>query len=562
MRFSLPIKTDHRTPEAQDRESFRGKTEKEPERGEKGQQRVLLASDGSLSDKMPQNPQWKSRLKKDPGIPNLFPFKDKILAEIEEKKRSRAEENAKRREAAKGEKEGLKDVSIVDAGDKMPTLEDGESLDEMDEDGDESNPMAALLASAQARATEYQGHEEEDDDDDDDDDEMDEDEDEGEGGTRPSFSDGLTINHKKPDSSRRAFDKMFKQVLEAADVILYVLDARDPEGTRSQEVERQIMAAENGSKRLILILNKIDLVPPAVLKGWLAHLRRYFPTIPLRASTPASNARTFDHKHLTVKATSEILLRALKSYAAFKQLKRSVSVGVIGYPNVGKSSVINALTSRLNKGSQSSACPVGSEAGVTTSVREVKIDNKLKVLDSPGIVFPSMIKASEGADGKGNDEARLILLNAVPPKQICDPIPAVSLLLSRLSSSPALYEKLLQTYAITALGPFGNGDTTTDFLVQVARKRGRIGKGGIPNLNAAAMAVITDWRDGRIQGWVDAPALQVAVDGDTDVLGHRPSSGIAPDRKEIVKEWAEEFKLEGLWGDGRQDEDENAAIKN
>jgi len=502
---------------------------------------------------MPQNPQWKSRLKKDPGIPNLFPFKDKILAEIEEKKRSRAEENAKRREAARGEKEGLKEVSIVGVGDKRPTLEDGESLDEMDEmdeDGDDSNPMAALLASAQARATEYQGDEEGD--------EMDEDEeDEERDGSRLSFPDGPIVNHKKPDSSRRAFDKMFKQVLEAADVILYVLDARDPEGTRSQEVERQIMAAENGSKRLILILNKIDLVPAAVLKAWLAHLRRYFPTIPLRASTPASNARTFDHKHLTVKATSETLLRALKSYAASKQLKRSISVGVIGYPNVGKSSVINALTSRLNKGSQSSACPVGSEAGVTTSVREVKMDNKLKVLDSPGIVFPSATKASEGADGKGNDEARLVLLNAVPPKQISDPIPAVSLLLSRLSSTPALYDKLLQNYAITALGPFGNGDTTTDFLVQVARKRGRIGKGGVPNLNAAAMAVITDWRDGRIQGWVDAPTLQVAADGDTDVLDHRPPSELAPDRKEIVKEWAEEFKLEGLWGDGRQDEDED-----
>ena len=51
-----------------------------------------------------QNPQWKSRLKKDPGIPNLFPFKDKILQEIEEKKRLKAEEQAKQREDAKRKK--------------------------------------------------------------------------------------------------------------------------------------------------------------------------------------------------------------------------------------------------------------------------------------------------------------------------------------------------------------------------------------------------------------------------------------------------------------------------
>jgi nuclear GTP-binding protein len=361
----------------------------------------------------------------------------------------------------------------------------------------------------------------------------------------------MPTDYRSPDSSRKAFDKIFKQVLEAADVILYVLDARDPEGTRSREVERQIMTAVGGSKRLILVLNKIDLVPPNVLKGWLTHLRRSFPTIPLRASTPASNAQTFDHKQLTVKATSETLLRSLKSYAASKQLKRAIAVGVIGYPNVGKSSVINALTSRLNKGVQSSACPTGSEAGVTTNLREVKVDSKLKVLDSPGIVFPSNTDADDKDSKqkwKSDLEARLILLNALPPSQISDPIPAVNLLLHRLSTSAALYEKLLQLYGITALGPFRGGDITTDFLVQVARKRGRLGRGGVPNLNSAAMTVLTDWRDGRIQGWVEPPVLKVARDSEM-AEGTAGTDEPGADRKEIVKEWAAEFKLEGLWGD-------------
>jgi nuclear GTP-binding protein len=460
------------------------------------------------------------------------------------------------RDAAKGKKN---DINGVPAGlgtedaDVMDEDEDELLDDEMDEDedanedgaGEGSNPMAALLASAEARAADYDtgmphgdGYSVEEDDSD------------------GQLSTPVIANHKNPDSSRRAFDKIFKQVLDAADVILYVLDARDPEGTRSREVERQVLAAEAGSKRLILVLNKIDLIPPPVLKGWLTHLRRYFPTIPLRASTPASNAQTFDHKQFTVKNTSETLLRALKTYAANKQLKRSISVGVIGYPNVGKSSVINALTSRLNKGTQRLACPVGSEAGITTSLREVKIDNKLKVLDSPGIVFPSSVD-DKGETNKRKQqseyEARLVLLNALPPSQITDPLPAISLLLSRLSSSPSLYETLLKQYDITALGPFAKGDTTSDFLVQVARKRGRLGKGGVPNLNAAAMTVITDWRDGRIQGWVDAPTLQVAVDA--EMADGQMEDGVTSsvDRKEIVREWAKEFKLEGLWGDGGQD---------
>lgn len=303
-----------------------------------------------------------------------------------------------------------------------------------------------------------------------------------------------------------------------------------------------VMASEGGSKRLILILNKIDLIPPPVLKAWLVHLRRYFPTLPLRASKPAPNARTFDHKQLTVKGTSEGLFKALKSFAESKQLKRSISVGIIGYPNVGKSSVINALASRL--GRSMAACPVGAEAGVTTSRREVKLDNKLKLIDSPGIVFPSSIDASKAS--KAEEQARLILLNAIPPKEIQDPIPAVTLLLKRLSASPDMFAKLLDVYSLPALMS-NNGDLTTDFLIQVARKRGRLGKGGVPNMHSAAQTVITDWRDGRIQGWMDAPVLQVVPA--TYAATDENSAAPAGDQKEIVKEWAAEFKLEGLWGD-------------
>lgn len=424
-----------------------------------------------------------------------------------------------------------------------------EDMDDGDGMGDSSNPMAALLASAKARAAEYGGEDDDDDEmDEDEDDDMDEDDEDG----GVMFDEPVRSTMVSTENSRRAFDKVFKQVVEAADVALYVLDARDPDGTRSKEVERDIMAADSGSKRLILILNKIDLVPPHVLKAWTQHLRRYFPTLPLKATNGGAGAHTFDHKQLSVKGTSETLFHALKSYAHTKQMKRSISVGVIGYPNVGKSSVINALLARHKGSGSSNACPTGAEAGVTTNLREVKLDSKLKLIDSPGIVFPSAGDTKPGRKGKKQeDQARLVLLNAIPPKQIQDPVPAVNLLIKRLSASDNLLAKMLEVYNIPALFPTDAGDKTTDFLIHVARKRGRLGKGGVPNIEAAAMTVINDWRDGRIQGWVNAPVLPVnTVDAGSADGSVQPGA----DTKQIVTEWAKEFKIEGLWGDGDGDE--------
>lgn len=439
--------------------------------------------------------------------------------------------------------------------------EDVEADDDMmdDDDVDESNPMAALLASARRAADDYERELHSSGDDmDDDDDESDDDEDSG-----PTPAGGDT-------TSRKAYDKVFKKVVDQADVVLYVLDARDPEGTRSRDVERSVMAAASGGKRLILVLNKIDLIPPPVLKAWLAHLRMYFPTLPLRASNAAANAHTFNHRDLTVQSTSATLFRALKAFAAGRNLKRSISVGVIGYPNVGKSSVINALLSRLSgHGGQRSACPAGAEAGVTTSIRAVKIDSKLTLLDSPGIVFPSTSDAASRTFVPKNAteaKAHLVLLNAVPPKQIDDPVPAVQLLLKRLATSPDLMSRLTRVYDLPPLlsNP-DSGDATTDFLVQVARKRGRLGRGGIPNIQAAAMTVVTDWRDGRIQGWMDAPAAAAATatasatDGVPAIAGIKTAASAqdaegAVDQKQIVTEWAQEFKIDGLWGESEAKE--------
>jgi nuclear GTP-binding protein len=124
-----------------------------------------------------KNPQWVSRLKKDPGIPNSYPFKAQILAEIEEQKLKKEAEQQERRETAKARREGRAVVDEPMAGpsgraaasalEMDAGLVDMEGDEDMEDDG--SNPMAALLASAQARALEHVDDEDDDEDDDEED---------------------------------------------------------------------------------------------------------------------------------------------------------------------------------------------------------------------------------------------------------------------------------------------------------------------------------------------------------------------------------------------------------
>uniref|UniRef100_A0A914H944 G domain-containing protein n=1 Tax=Globodera rostochiensis TaxID=31243 RepID=A0A914H944_GLORO len=169
------------------------------------------------------------------------------------------------------------------------------------------------------------------------------------------------------------------------------------------------LSRDKSAKRLVLMLNKIDLVPRENLLKWLAHLRQQLPTIAFKASTQEQNKklgryqRTLPNfefvQHFSAKCIgADLVMKLLGNYCRNKDIKTSIRVGIVGFPNVGKSSVINSLKRRK-------CCQTGALPGLTRQVQEVELDKHIRLIDSPGVVL--------APKGTLNDAAELSMRNAV-----------------------------------------------------------------------------------------------------------------------------------------------------
>ncbi|KAL7310313.1 nuclear GTP-binding protein nug1 [Mucor circinelloides] len=293
------------------------------------------------------------------------------------------------------------------------------------------------------------------------------------------------------DNSKKAYYREFRKVLENADVILEVLDARDPLGTRTRSVERMVM--DSGlEKKIILVMNKIDLVPKENVEQWLKYLRNEYPAIAFKASTQSQRNNLSQSNVSTDAASSNMLnsaeclgadtlIKLLKNYCRNINLKTSITVGIVGYPNVGKSSVINSLK-------RSKVCGVGSTPGFTKVAQQITLDKNIKLLDCPGIVF-----AQQGQDGQ--NAAEITLRNCVKVELLDDPITPVEVIVSRCTT-----EQLMKMYNVAY---FNNAH---EFLVLLAQQRGKLKKGGVADTHQVARHVLTDWNGGKIPYYTIPPS--------------------------------------------------------
>ncbi|RLF23901.1 MAG: GTP-binding protein [Thermoprotei archaeon] len=251
----------------------------------------------------------------------------------------------------------------------------------------------------------------------------------------------------KPPEYIEAWRKV-RRIIEKADLVIEVLDARDPQGTRCPRVER---LAINMGKRILLVINKADLVPKEVLEEWKRVLNREFPTIFISARD---------------RLGTRYLWRAIKAYAP----KIPVKVAIVGYPNVGKSTIINVLKGRHSVGTS----PI---PGFTKHTQLVRASSFITVIDTPGIV------------PLDEDEETLAIKGALRPEALEDPLgPALRLLELALTKDPDVVERV---YGIEEHIPL-------KILEKLARRRGLLLKGGKPNVDEAARIILRDWQNGRL----------------------------------------------------------------
>ena len=252
-------------------------------------------------------------------------------------------------------------------------------------------------------------------------------------------------------------ERQLKDKLNLVDVIIEVRDSRLPLSSSYSNIEKLL-----GNKPRLLLLNKADLVDKNNLKQWVNYLKQ-------NTGRPVIITEAKGNKDLAQVIKFAVELSEPKIQALMEKglLRRPARAMVVGMPNVGKSSVINKLT-------KSSKTKIGAKAGVTRQQQWVRINPKLELLDTPGII-PTRQDNQEQA-------VKLAFVSSVS-ENAYSPEPVAKELLKYLSNDSDVKDY------------YKTEDLT---LENIAMQRKWIIRGGEPDTERTAIYVLKDFREGRL----------------------------------------------------------------
>lgn len=270
--------------------------------------------------------------------------------------------------------------------------------------------------------------------------------------------------------------KKAAETMAEVDVVLEVLDARLPQASSNPLIHT---LRTHRQRPCLKVLNKADLADPDVTRAWIDFYQRQkdVKAVAISAKRPAEVARL------------PSLCQSLAPHRNdnFKPLR----IMIMGIPNVGKSTLLNALVKRR-------VAAVGDEPAVTKSQQRIILSSRLTLIDTPGLMWP---RIEHDADGYLLAASHAIGRNAVIDEEV-----AVFLAGILLQRYPAL---LTARYGFETAGLDAPG-----VLEAIARRRGCLlrGRGGEPDLEKAATILLTDYRSGALgRISLETPATREAM---------------------------------------------------
>jgi ribosome biogenesis GTPase A len=283
-----------------------------------------------------------------------------------------------------------------------------------------------------------------------------------------TYSSHRTRHIDKIRKQRVKYPQVAKNIVDTSDIILEVLDVRFFPETRNLELEKEI---EKQKKKIIYVLNKSDLVKSSNLKEIKGTVYPYA----IVSCTKRKGIK--DLRNLIKKIAKEIEKREYREILKDKVVlgnDKRIKVGVIGYPNSGKSSLLNILVGK-------SAAGVGADAGFTKNIQKIRLSEDIVLIDSPGVIPDEQYSLTDK-----EKIAKHSLSGGKSYTQIKDPEMAVFELFKKYK------DVLNEFYNFEA-------EDSEELIEFVGREKGFMKRGGKVNEDNASREILRSWQMGEIK---------------------------------------------------------------